>query len=194
MPGRLIVLNGTSSAGKTSIINDFVSIAPELYLKLGIDNALNFLPKHYFDQPLWNEVMGKSNQAGPLGDQLMAGMNQAIKGLLDSGFNVIADHVIIEDGWYQDIQNTFKDYEFYLVGIFCPREVIAKREIERKNRTLGSAELQFDVVHKNKNYSLTLDSSQASPKESAQKILAFIETNFDRTLSSVVSSSAHVNI
>lgn len=175
MAGRLIMLNGTSSAGKSSIVNEFVSIAPELYLKFGIDQALNCLPKHYFEQPLWNEVMGRSNSSGPIGDQLMFAMNSAIKSLLDCGFNVIADHVIIEESWLRHITEVFQPYEFYLVGVHCAKEVIAQREIDRKNRTLGSALLQYDQVHKGINYNLILDSTNATPMASAKKLLEAIQ-------------------
>ncbi len=180
--GRLILLNGTSSAGKSSLIKEFVRLAPELYLKHGIDQTLNFLPEHYFQQPLWDSVMGQSNRSGPLGDSLMYAMNSSIRVLLDMGFNVIADHVIISDAWLEHTRHELSAFDVYFIGIFCRKEIIAQREIERKNRTLGSAILQFDVVHKDHNgqdrkYDLKIDTSDLSPTEAAQKILAFLEGN-----------------
>lgn len=177
--GRLLLLNGTSSAGKSSLIKEFVRLAPELYLKHGIDQTLNFLPEHYFQQPLWDSVMGKSNQSGPLGDSLMLAMNSSIRVLLESGFNVIADHVIISDLWVDHARTEFAGFEAYFIGIFCRKEIIAQREIERKNRTLGSALLQYETVHRDQNhkiraYDLTVDTSDITPTEAAEKILAFL--------------------
>jgi chloramphenicol 3-O phosphotransferase len=174
---RLLILNGTSSAGKSSLIKEFVRLAPQLYLKHGIDQTLNFLPDHYFKQPLWNTVMGKSNEAGPLGDAMMCAMNSSNRVLLEKGFSVIADHVIISDLWLDHAKTEFKNFDAYLIGIHCRKDIIAQRELERKNRTLGSAILQYDVVHKNRNYDLIIDTSDITPTEGAESILQFLASS-----------------
>ena len=172
-PGRLIMLNGTSSAGKTSILNHLQMKLPGLYLFAGLDKFLNFLPETYFKQPLWNEVMGLSNKSGPLGDQLISGMHHSIKALLDQGHNVLADQVFIEQSWIVEAADLFCNYNAYLIGIYCPKAVIEQRERDRKNRTLGSSALQFDVVHKWLKYDFSLDSSLNTPEKNADLILEY---------------------
>ena len=173
---RLILLNGTSSAGKTSIVNSLHAKLTEPYLNIGLDKFLNILPERCFQQPQWNEIMGLSHTAGPLGHQLISGMHHSIAAMLKRGNSVIADHVMIERKWVEEAAELFSQFEAFWIGIRCPVEVIEQREKERKNRTLGSARLQFDVVHAWAEYDLEIDSSKSTPDESAETIIQFIET------------------
>lgn len=173
--GRLIMLNGTSSAGKTSILTELQKKLPQLYLLAGLDKFLNFLPESYFKLPQWNEVMGLSNQSGPIGDQLITGMHHSIKALLDTGHNVLSDQVFINSNWVAEAASLFSGYNAYIIGIRCPLVVIEQREKDRKNRTLGSSALQFDVVHRWTEYDFSLDSSLNSPEQNAEMILEFLK-------------------
>ncbi len=174
--GRLIMLNGTSSAGKTSILTELQKKLPQLYLLAGLDKFLNFLPESYFKLPQWNEVMGLSNRSGPIGDVLISGMHRSIRALLDSGNNVLADQVFINSNWVAEAASLFSGCEAYLIGIHCPKEFIVQREKDRKNRTLGSSALQFDVVHQVTEYDFSIDSSLNSPEKNAEIILEFLKT------------------
>ena len=174
--GRLIMLNGTSSAGKTSILTELQKKLPQLYLLAGLDKFLNFLPESYFKLPQWNEVMGLSNRSGPIGDVLISGMHRSIRALLDSGNNVLADQVFINSNWVAEAASLFSGCEAYLIGIHCPKEIIVQREKDRKNRTLGSSALQFDVVHQVTEYDFSIDSSLNSPEKNAEIILEFLKT------------------
>jgi chloramphenicol 3-O phosphotransferase len=179
--GKLIMLNGTSSAGKTSIVNCLHGRLPGLTLNLGLDKFLNTMHERWFLQPQWNDIMGKSNASGLQGDQLISGMHHALEGLLRRGHTVISDHVLIEKSWVAEAGKLFSGHVAYLIGVHCPVEVIEQRERDRKNRTLGSARLQFDVVHKwihhCGGYDLELDSSVSTPEASAERILQFLESN-----------------
>ncbi len=174
-PGQLIMLNGTSSAGKTSILAELQRKLPELYLLAGLDKFLNFLPESYFKQPEWNEVMGLSSQSGPIGDRLISGMHRSIKSMLDAGNNVLSDQVFINSNWVAEAASLFSGYNAYLIGILCPVEVIEQREKDRKNRTLGSSALQFSVVHQWTEYDFSLDSSLNTPERNAEIILEFLK-------------------
>src|SRR3954454_12150629 len=50
MPGSpIIVMNGTSSAGKTSIGVQIQQLMPEPYLLVGLDHFVLWLPRRYFN-------------------------------------------------------------------------------------------------------------------------------------------------
>jgi chloramphenicol 3-O-phosphotransferase len=51
--GTLIVLNGTSSSGKTSIAQALQDLLTEPYLQAGIDKFIFMLPSRYLNRPLW---------------------------------------------------------------------------------------------------------------------------------------------
>lgn len=165
--GKIIIINGTSSSGKTSIVRALQDIMEEPYVEAGIDKFIWMLPHRYLDRPLWDDVLGLANQAGELGHQLVMGMHQTAEVLSHIGMNVIVDHVLVEDIWWQDCVERFSELPVYLIGIRCPLETLEEREKARKNRTLGQARLQFDIVHGKGIYDLQVDTSILSVKECA---------------------------
>lgn len=168
-PGKIIILNGTSSSGKTSIVRAFQTLSTEPWLDMGIDKFIWMLPKRYLDIPLWHEVYwykyakdGKTIQeihSGPLGDRLFSGMHHAIRDLALSGLNVIADHILLEKKWVDECAELFRDLTAYLIGVRCSLEVVEERERSRKDRTLGQAKAQFLAVHHYCKYDLQVDTS-----------------------------------
>ena len=174
MNPQLILLNGTSSAGKSSIVKCLQQKLQQPYLDMGLDKFLYMLPDHYLKQPLWNEVWGHSSCKGDLGNRLMSGMHHSIRTMINQGSLVIADHVLIEKNWVSELAELFYDQPAYFIGVHCPLEVAAKREADRKDRTLGSAQLQFSIVHQWTEYDFTVDSSLMTPDQSAEKIIEFL--------------------
>jgi len=67
MPGTIILLNGTSSSGKTSIVKALQDSLEEPYLVMGIDRFIWMLPKRYLNSPLWDEVLGLLTEPGRRG-------------------------------------------------------------------------------------------------------------------------------
>ncbi len=143
MPGTIIILNGASSSGKTTILAALQKQLAEPYLNAGIDKFIWMLPGRYLDRPLWDDVLGLATCAGSLGHQLFSGMHHAIAALAHTGNNVIADHVLVEPAWVSECARLFADLPAYLIGIRCPLEVLEEREKARRDRTLGQARAQY---------------------------------------------------
>jgi chloramphenicol 3-O phosphotransferase len=161
----ILFINGTSSSGKTSLVKLLQNDLPEPYLDMGIDRFIWMLPSRYLDRPLWDDVLGKADHSGTLGLILFSGMHHAIAAAAGRGLNIIADHVLVEKPWVEECTRLFADKNAYLIGLQCPLEVLEQREKERKDRTLGQARLQFDIIHKHVIYDLVLDTSLLSPEE-----------------------------
>ncbi len=182
--GTIIILNGTSSSGKTSIVRAFQNLSQEPYLDMGIDKFIWMLPKRYLDIPLWQQVYwykyaedGKTIEeihSGPLGDTLFSGMHHAILEMAKSGLNIIADHVLLENKWVMECTELFHDLNAYLIGVCCPLEVLEERERSRKDRTLGQAKAQFIATHEHCIYDLEVDTSILSAEECAKQIFELI--------------------
>ncbi len=168
--GTILLLNGTSSSGKTSLVHALQAILEPPFLDAGIDKFIWMLPERYLERPLWDQVLGWASHAGPVGHQLMSGMHQAIAALARTGNNVIADHVLVEPRWLEECAELFYDLPAYLIGVRCPLDVLEQREKARRNRTLGQASAQFDLVHVPGIYDLEVDTSIATPEECAQQI------------------------
>jgi len=175
--GQIIILNGTSSSGKTSIVKALQATLDQPFLDAGIDRLIWMLPKRYLDRPLWDEILGLADKAGSLGHQLMSGMHHAIAALSQRGNNVVADHVLVEPQWLQECIHLFCDLPALFVGVRCPLEVLEQRERARKDRTLGQARAQFDLVHAHGIYDLEVDTSVSSPEECAEQIKQRLDDN-----------------
>lgn len=173
--GKVIVLNGASSSGKTSILSQLQGLLVEPYLNLGIDKFIWMLPKRYLDRPLWDNVLGLATESGAMGSRLFSSMHKVIQLLSLEGMNVVADHVMVEPEWVGECARLFSPLPAYFVGVQCPLEVLIQREFARKDRTLGQAEAQFPLVHKDIIYDLVVDTSLLSIEECALKIKEYID-------------------
>ncbi len=166
-PGKIIFLNGASSSGKTSVLNELQDLLTEPFLNAGIDKFIWMLPDRYLERPLWDEVLGLADHAGSAGHTLFKGMHRAIAALAVSGNNVLADHVLVEESWLRDCAVLFAGLPAFLIGLRCPLGVLEEREKQRRDRTLGQARLQHELVHAHGLYDLEVDTSQLDPYQCA---------------------------
>ena len=167
----VIFINGTSSSGKTSLLKLLQNKLPEPYLDMGIDKFIWMLPSRYLDRPLWDDVLGKAVHSGPVGWSLFSGMHHAIAAAASRGNNILADHVLVEKAWVDECTELFAGTNAYLIGLTCPLEVLEQREKDRKDRTLGQAKMQYEVIHKFTQYDLELDTSKLSTEECAEQVI-----------------------
>ncbi len=173
-PGTIIVLNGTTSAGKTSVLRAMQRELDAPYLEAGIDTFLFMLPGRWLDFPLWDEVLGRASHAGPMGLRLFSGMHRAIRELSLAGNNVLADHALVEPAWVVECAALLADLPAYLVGVQCAPEVTAARELARGDRTPGQAARQQARVHAHGVYDFVVDTTTASPDACAAQIIAWL--------------------
>ena len=157
--GQVIVINGASSAGKSSMLAALQDASPAPFLDAGLDKFLFMLPKQYLNLH-WMDVLGRATEAGPMGHTLIQGMHRAVAVLAKSGLNVVVDHVMVEPSWAADCATALEGVPAYLVGAHCPLEELERRETKRKDRTLGQARAQFELVHQHGIYDLDVDTSQ----------------------------------
>lgn len=183
--GRVIVLNGTSSSGKSTLARALQARLEGPWLGVGIDTVVFALPKAYLDLPLWAEVFryvpaepGSTApfriETGELGQRLVSGMHGMVAALVDEGNDVIVDHVLVEPGWLPDLRDRLSDARVLVVGVRCPLEVVVERERTRRDRTVGQAAALFDVIHRG-GYDVEVDTSTSSPEAAADVIASALE-------------------
>jgi chloramphenicol 3-O phosphotransferase len=179
----IILLNGASSAGKTTLAKALQDALPTPYLVIGIDTVVFALPHRYVNDPAhWREIYRYTYQDGrlsgiaiePYGDRLVRGMHRAVAALAGSGLDVIVDHVVSEPPWRADIERAWAGLDVLRVGVLCPLEIAEERERSRANRTLGWARAHADTVHTTVDYDLTVDTSRGSPAECAALIASAV--------------------
>jgi chloramphenicol 3-O phosphotransferase len=196
--GRVIVLNGTSSAGKSALVRALQPRLDGAWLGVGIDTVVFALPRAYLNPPLWSEVFryvppepGSGVpfriETGELGHRLVEGLHRMVASLADAGLSVIVDHVLLEPEWLPDLVARLDRHDVLFVGVRCPLEVVVERERARQDRTLGQAAAQFDVVHRAGGYDLEVDTSLLSADEAAGVIAGAIAGGFPRAAFSRVA-------
>ena len=174
--GTILVLNGASSSGKTTLVHALQDLLPEPFVDAGLDRFLWMLPRRYLERPLWDGVLGRATEAGPDGRRLILGMHRAIQSLSLAGINVVADHVLVDEAWLHDCASLFAPLPAYLIGLRCPLEVLEQREQLRRDRTLGQARAQHALVHARAVYDLEMDTSLCTPEECAAQVAALLQS------------------
>lgn len=158
-PGQIIVLNGTSSSGKSSIARVLLPM---------LSRAFYYLPVDSFNSMRHQRPMSPSELEEVL-SRLASGFHQSVAGMAAAGNNVVVDHVIRKQSWVLECLRHFPD-DVVLVGVHCPLEELNRREVERGDRELGKAAAQFPLVHKYFSYDISVDTSENSPADCASLI------------------------
>jgi len=182
--GRIILINGTSSSGKTTLVRKLQGTLPDLWLEMGIDRFAYALPGRVQGQLTWPQLFryvrpdGRSDgpfsiETTPLGNRFISGLHATAAALADVGLNVIVDHVMLERAWLEECARLWAKLDVLFVGVRCPLEVVLRRELEREEaRTHGQAEAQFEVVHRWATYDIEVDTSVLTPDEAVARIMA----------------------
>lgn len=188
MPGRVIILNGGSSTGKTSLVKALQeAFLPEPYLALGIDVFWMAMPERELDldrvDPQYYSWVTEHKDnvpylrivPGPILDQMMIARYKAIAAYVQDGLNIIADDVVWKRLWLEESVRALDGIDAWFVGVYCDERVIAHREILRGDRRTGWGRGSQLYAHKDAVYDITIDTSLQSSTECAAKIKNAIE-------------------
>ena len=194
-PGRVIVLNGASSAGKSSVAVELQRLLDPTPIFAGIDFFLAMLPpighSGMKSSERTNENAGGEEaplrwifpeeegrairiEVGAQGQRVIRGMHRAIAALAWAGNDIIFEHVTLYADWFDDLVMALERLDVTFVGVRCPLDVIEEQERKRGNRVVGQARGHFDAVHRNCRYDIEVDTAQVSPQESAQVIATYL--------------------
>lgn len=184
----IILLNGTSSAGKTSIAQKLQEKWNGPLWYTGLDAFLISIPRRYDEDGSCAEqgykfVHGNDNQGrptcgykiGPVGRALTHAWHASLKTLSEQGVSMVIDEVLFSEHEFQDYIQQFQGARVYFIAIKPPVEVVEMRERARGDRQIGLARGLYEVTYSNKIYDLEIDSSKMSPEDAANLILTFIK-------------------
>lgn len=188
--GRLIVLNGTSSAGKTTLGQALQTLLDESYLLLGYDRLWMTMPPRYGPfQPqeregVWYDLHPDDPSVatgigfGSVGLQGVTGLHHMVAALLAQGINVIVDVLFMERAWFDEARRLWQPFDPLWVAVKPPLEVSerweAEREVTKLGRPTGLARWAYDAVHAHGPFDLELDSSLGTPEDTARTVVAHL--------------------
>lgn len=162
----LVVLNGTSSSGKTTIARAFQDVAPTVFLNFSIDSILSALPP---------SVLKRIVAGVPVDDLRLPALVRAFyacaQQLLNMGHDLVIDHALTARYHVEALLAACESHETLLVGVDCPLSTAREREAARGDRAPGLAEQQVATIHSLLAYDLVVDTSKQSPAEAAASIL-----------------------
>lgn len=180
MTGRVIILNGVGSAGKTSAAKAFQRIAAEPYLHVSGDVFLDMIAPQ-----LWGdergivfrqlEVAGSPSIEIEMGielERLMEGMRACVAALAKAGNNCVVDDVMLSATDQQSYRSACHSVSIYFVAIHAPLDILEKRERKRGDRLIGLSRWQFPRVHQGVEYDFEIDTTSKGPEDVARQIAA----------------------
>jgi chloramphenicol 3-O phosphotransferase len=171
---QVIVLNGTSSSGKSGIARCLQSVLPQPWLSFGVDTFIQTMPFSLQTSAAGIEIVsGGQVVVGPEFRALEAAWLAGIAAMAQAGARVIFDDVFLGGAATQQrLKQAFGTLEVLWVGVHCDLSVAEGREIARGDRVPGMAASQAGVVHSGVVYDVEVDTTRAEALECAREIAA----------------------
>ena len=160
MNKRIILLNGPSSSGKSTLARALQArITEERNERYTIVSIDDFMKLSQEETIYEDDVFDIS---GDMCEQVLQDLR-----VCDG---VIIDHVITSQRIFCQLNQMLQGYPLCLIHVTCPLEVLRKREIQRHNRCLGSAEASYTYLFPKDGYHLTVDTHEMTTDECAAQI------------------------
>lgn len=182
--GRVIILNGGSSAGKTTLARALQAALHDPWLLLGIDLFIWTLPPDLVNDPQGLSVRDGVIARGDIFLALYAGFREAVAALAGSGVDVLLDDVALDGVVDQRRWNeALEGLEVFWIGVRCDPEIAAEREGLRQSRMPGVAAHQAVSVHSGVRYDVEVDTGLADLAEEVRKVADSLSRQWALTLS-----------
>lgn len=175
MQPDIIVLNGGSSSGKSSLGRALQEVLDGVWLRLGVDTLIEACPADL--------MTGEGLDIADDGSISVGASFTDIEKCWMAGVAATARagaHVIIEDNFLSGpaAQDRWREALAGLhtvwVGVRLAPRLARERELQRGDRTVGMAELQATSVHQGITYDLEIDTSRGTPAELARELASHI--------------------
>jgi chloramphenicol 3-O phosphotransferase len=187
---RIIILNGPSSSGKTSIAKQVQQQSSAPYLLTGLDHFIYMMPEKMNDykgtlKPHegfgWKKREDEEGRAlhdltpGAYGRRVYDLLFAQVRLFADAGHHVIVDHVTLAGGDYEKWRQNLIDHDVFIVGVTADTDELDRREQARGDRMIGGARAQAEHVHNGFEYDLFLDTTKLPSEQAAHQLLEMLE-------------------
>lgn len=166
-PGRIILLHGASSAGKTTLARAMQEVLATPFLHLSSDQMAPMLPAR-------REPSGPWSWWTDMRPKFFHGFHRCIPALAVAGNDLVVDHVIEFPAWRDELAALLAGFDVFLVGVHCDVAEIDRRERERGDRRIGEgrSHVEEDAIHTFGSYDLDVDTTGAEPATLAKTVVS----------------------
>lgn len=201
--GNVILVVGTSSAGKSSVIRELQDLLSDHYFALGIDSFFQMVA------PRWGGGMGGPLSVdgvryvrtsvdqiacvrityGVVGERILRGMHRAVAEIARCGNHVLVDEMLLDQAVLEDWAAAFHDLPVCVVRLRASLSVLEQREIGRRNPPgLARGHLADNLIDE---YDLDLDTTAQSPRDLAQTMINYLASNPEWTAMQQLARRRH---
>lgn len=169
---RVIVFNGGSSSGKTTLTLALQEALLDIWLRLGVDALVDAAPPRLLSAEGLDLAADGSVRVGAAfattEDQWMAGIARMAE---------VGAQILVEDGFVsgptsqQRWRRALEGVPVGWVGVHCDPATAERRELARGDRTVGMAAQQADAVHVGIVYDLEVDTTDRDPAALADDVV-----------------------
>ena len=151
-PGRIILLNGASSSGKTVLARALQDRIETPFWHFSID--------HFRDSGVlpMARIARRDFRWSDLRGGFFAGFHATLAACAEAGNDLIVEHILEDEGWCETLIELLKPFNVYFIGVHCSLEELTRREVARGDRLLGSAARDFHSVHIGRCYDIEVQS------------------------------------
>ncbi len=191
--GKIILLNGSSSAGKTTLALALQEELDEPYHHIALDQFRDGMPGLFrgYNSPRGTPGYRGLNvvpmdhdsgervthvRFGDIGHRMLRGMHRAIAAFAGAGNHVIVDDLMLHPALLEDYVEVLEGFFVLFVGVRCPLAVVNERENRRPGRFPGTAISHFYEVHAHHHYDLEIDTSAVSQRDGAQVVKRYLDS------------------
>ena len=158
-PGNIILINGPSSSGKTT-------------LGLALQKQLD-VPFIRFSFDLFLEHKAFPSEQIRSGrfswEQMRPFVFRGLPALATAGNNIIFDHIIETRDWLYELVSLVSELDVFFVGLHCSLPELERRELKRGDCRPGEARQDFETDHSIPTYDL--ESNSEHPLEANVALL-----------------------
>ena len=187
MTVTILLLIGTSSAGKSTLAKELQAILPEHYLLLGLDDIfrmvsprwggglagpLSYQGFRYEHAPATKTI---SIRYGTVGHKILDSMHQAVASFARTGSNLIIDEMLLEREILSAWARALAAYRTYLIKVQASLVTLEEREVGRKNpRGLARGHYAANDIPF---YDRLVDTASTTATDAAQELAAWLATD-----------------
>jgi chloramphenicol 3-O phosphotransferase len=178
--GRVILLVGTSCAGKSTLARAIQEAAAEAYVALSLDGLFAATPDrwggsgegradgfHYVFEGGLRRI-----GYGPVGWRLLEGFHRSAAAYARAGVNVVVDDVLLSAACLAGWAAALEGIEATLVHVTAPLPELLRREEARERRRTPGLAAGCLPLHLAIEVDVTVDTSEAEPAVLAERLLA----------------------